>query len=415
MKASIRSFSVLSDEFARNPYDYFAFLRESDPVHYEESVDGYFISRYEDVRYVLQHPEIFTTRSLTKRAEPVMRGPVLAQMKGKEHTAKRRIVMRGFSGHTLREHQIHLIKHNAERLLLPHLDKGRVDLVNDFGKTFAVCVTMDILGLDKRDHQQIQDWHSGVADFITTLNQPMEARAYSLWCSEQLANYLAPVIKERRARPGHDLISMLCTAEYDGMAMSDSDILALILNVLLAATEPADKTLALLIYHLLDNPDQMQDVLADRSLVPRAIAETLRFKPPVQLIPRQLAQDTEIAGVILPQDTIIFCMIGAANRDPAAFERADEFDIHRSDLDPKSAFTGAARHLAFGSGMHHCLGAEFARAEIEIVVNLVLDRMQNIRLEDSFVYRETGLYTRGPASLPVLFDPVTVDSPASGL
>lgn len=94
MSQSIKLFSVLSDQFQNNPYAYFSQLREEDPVHYEESIDSYFISRYHDVRYILQHPDIFTTKSLVERAEPVMRGPVLAQMHGKEHSAKRRIVVR---------------------------------------------------------------------------------------------------------------------------------------------------------------------------------------------------------------------------------------------------------------------------------------------------------------------------------
>ncbi|QPA31681.1 cytochrome P450, cyclodipeptide synthase-associated [Thermaerobacillus caldiproteolyticus] len=401
----LKKFSVLSEEFHKDPYKYFSDLRQYDPIHYEESIDSYFISRYEDVRYVLQNPDIFTTKSLAKRAEPVMRGPVLAQMHGKEHTAKRKIVVKSFVGDALKR-LIPLIKQNAEGLLSPYLSKGRIDLVNEFGKTFAVYVTMDMLGLDKKDHQLIANWHSGVADFITSMQQTPEARAHSLWCSEQLAQYLAPVIEERRENPGSDLISILCTSEYEGVAMSNTNILALILNILLAATEPADKTLALLIYHLLNNPSQMRDVLEDRSLLPNAIAETLRFTPPVQLIPRQLSQGATIGGITLPEGSTVFCMIGAANRDPAAFERPDVFDIHRADLHVKSAFTGTARHLAFGSGLHNCVGAAFAGAEIEVVANIVLDRLQNMKLEDDFQYTETGLYTRGPVSLPILFDPV---------
>ncbi|MDA7027428.1 cytochrome P450, cyclodipeptide synthase-associated [Bacillus sp. CLL-7-23] len=405
MNHSLKSFSVLSESYHEDPYQYFSYLRETDPVHYEESLDSYFISRYQDVRHVLQHSDIFTTKPLSERAEPVMRGPVLAQMHGKEHTAKRRIVLRRFVGNPL-EHLTPLIKDNAERLLAPYLEKGRIDLVNDFGKTFAVCVTMDILGLDKKDHEKIRYWHSGVADFITSLNQSPEDQAHSLKCSEQLANYLSPIIAERRGNPGHDLISILCTSEYEGVAMSDRDIRALILNILLAATEPADKTLALMIYHLLHHPQQMKDVLEDRSLLPRAIAETLRYKPPVQLIPRQLSQDAVISNVELKEGTIVFCMIGAANRDPEAFEHPNEFNIYRDDLDVKSAFSGAARHLAFGSGLHNCVGAGFAKTELDIVANTVLDHMQNIRLEKDFVYRETGLYTRGPVSLRILFDAV---------
>ncbi|MED4074620.1 cytochrome P450, cyclodipeptide synthase-associated [Priestia endophytica] len=405
MNTSVKAFSILSEQFHEDPYKHFAELRDSHPVYYEKDIDSYFISRYEDVRYVLQNTDIFTTKSLAKRAEPVMRGPVLAQMHGKEHTAKRKIVVRSFIGDALKR-LIPLIKENAEVLLAPHLSRGKIDLVNDFGKTFAVYVTMDMLGLDKKDHKLIADWHSGVANFITSIQLSPEERAHSLHCSEQLANYLYPIIEERRKNPKSDLISILCQSEYEGVEMSDTNILALILNILLAATEPADKTLALLIYYLLNNPLQMQDVMENRSLLKQAIAETLRFKPPVQLIPRQLSQDAIIAGKTLSKGTTVFCMIGAANRDPKAFENPDVFNLHRPDLDVKTAFTGIARHVAFGSGIHNCVGAAFAGTEIEVVANIVLDKLKNMKLEDEFSYKENGLYTRGPVSLPLIFDPI---------
>ncbi|MFP7225279.1 cytochrome P450, cyclodipeptide synthase-associated [Priestia filamentosa] len=405
MNTSVKAFSILSKQFHEDPYKHFAELRDSHPVYYEKEIDSYFISRYEDVRYVLQNTDIFTTKSLAKRAEPVMRGPVLAQMHGKEHTAKRKIVVKSFIGDALKR-LIPLIKENAEVLQAPHLSRGKIDLVNDFGKTFAVYVTMDMLGLDKKDHKLIADWHSGVANFITSIQLSPEERAHSLHCSEQLANYLYPIIEERRKNPKSDLISILCQSEYEGVEMSDTNILALILNILLAATEPADKTLALLIYYLLNNPLQMKDVMENRSLLKQAIAETLRFKPPVQLIPRQLSQDAIIAGKTLSKGTTVFCMIGAANRDPKAFENPDVFNLHRPDLDVKTAFTGIARHVAFGSGIHNCVGAAFAGTEIEVVANIVLDKLKNMKLEDGFNYKENGLYTRGPVSLPLTFTPI---------
>ncbi|MFP3728215.1 cytochrome P450, cyclodipeptide synthase-associated [Priestia filamentosa] len=405
MNTSVKAFNILSKQFHEDPYKHFAELRDSHPVYYEKEIDSYFISRYEDVRYVLQNTDIFTTKSLAKRAEPVMRGPVLAQMHGKEHTAKRKIVVKSFIGDALKR-LIPLIKENAEVLLAPHLSRGKIDLVNDFGKTFAVYVTMDMLGLDKKDHKLIADWHSGVANFITSIQLSPEERAHSLHCSEQLANYLYPIIEERRKNPKSDLISILCQSEYEGVEMSDTNILALILNILLAATEPADKTLALLIYYLLNNPLQMQDVMENRSLLKQAIAETLRFKPPVQLIPRQLSQDAIVAGKTLSKGTTVFCMIGAANRDPKAFENPDVFNLHRPDLDVKTVFTGIARHVAFGSGIHNCVGAAFAGTEIEVVANIVLDKLKNMKLEDGFNYKENGLYTRGPVSLPLTFTPI---------
>lgn len=284
-------FSVLSEDFAAAPYRYFAPLRERAPVHYEPAIDSYFLSRYEDVKRVLTDHGAFSTETLQVRAEPVMRGPVLAQMTGAEHTAKRRIVVRAFTGPALQD-QMRVIHATAAELMAPFLPLGRMDLVNDFGKPFAIRVTLEVLGLDRRDWQQVAAWHSGVAEFITSMTLTPERRRHCMDCAEQLEAYLLPVIEQRRGAPGEDLISKLCTAEFDGIAMSDRDVTALIINVLAAATEPADKTLALLFKHLIDHPEQLAQVRRDPDLLAAALAETLRYTPPVQLIPRQAEEDT---------------------------------------------------------------------------------------------------------------------------
>ncbi|MER6391511.1 cytochrome P450, cyclodipeptide synthase-associated [Streptomyces sp. NPDC001523] len=399
-------FSVLSEDFANDPYRFFAALREYAPVHHEPAIDSYFVSRYQDVKQVLTEHELFSTEMLTVRAEPVMRGRVLAQMTGAEHTAKRKIVVRAFTGPALRD-QIHAIRANAAELIEPFLSRGRLDLVNDFGKPFGVHVTLDVLGLDKEDWQQIAVWHGGVAEFITSVVLTPERRRHCLDCAEQLEAYLVPVIEQRRRNPGHDLISRLCTAEFDGIAMSNRDVTALIINVLVAATEPADKTLALLFKHLVDHPEQMEQVRRDPDLLTAAIAETLRYTPPVQLIPRQVEKDVTVAGTTIAAGAVVFCMIGAANRDPDAFDAPDTFDIHRPDLGTARSFTAAAQHLAFGTGLHQCVGAAFARAEIETVAAMLLPLLDQVRHAPGSRYRETGLYTRGPAALPLEFTPVT--------
>lgn len=399
-------FSILSEEFAADPYRHFAHLRDRAPVHYEPATDSYFLSRYRDVKRVLSDHGAFSTETLQARAEPVMRGPVLAQMTGAEHTAKRKIVVRAFTGPALHE-QVQAVRTNTAELIAPFLPRGRVDLVNDFGKPFGVRVTLDILALDKEDWQRITAWHSGVAEFVTSIVLTPERRRHCLDCAEQLEAYLLPVIGQRRRHPGDDLISRLCTAEFDGVAMTDRDVTALIINVLVAATEPADKTLALLFKHLIDHPDQLARVRQDPALLPAAIAETLRYTPPVQLIPRQAEQDTVFAGTTVPAGATVFCMIGAANRDPEAFTAPDTFDIDRPDLGAARSFTAAAQHLAFGTGLHQCVGAAFARAEIETVAATLLPLLDQVRHSPGPPYRETGLYTRGPASLPLDFTPLT--------
>ncbi|MGW5467993.1 cytochrome P450, cyclodipeptide synthase-associated [Streptomyces chartreusis] len=397
-------FSVLSEDFAADPYRYFSRLREQDAIHYESAIDSYFVSRHRDVKRVLTDHETFTTEMLQVRAEPVMRGPVLAQMTGAEHTAKRKIVVRGFTGQVL-EDQIRAIHANAAELVAPFLSRGRIDLVNDFGRPLAIDVTLDVLGLDKKDRRQIADWLGGVAEFVTGIDLTAEQRRRCLDRAERLEAHLAPVIEERRRRPCEDLISKLCTAEFDGTAMSDREVTALVINVLVAAVEPADKTLALLFKHLIDHPEQLAQVRRDPALLPAAIAETLRYTPPVQLVPRQTERDVVLAGSTVPAGATVFCMIGAANRDPAAFAAPDAFDIHRADLGTARSFTAAARHLAFGTGLHQCVGAAFARAEIETVAGMLLSLFDEISHTPGLRYRETGLYTRGPASLCIDFTP----------
>lgn len=397
---------ILSEAFAADPYRHFARLREESPVHYEPAIDSYFLSRHQDVKRVLTDHEMFSTRTLQARAEPVMRGPVLAQMTGAEHTAKRKIVVRGFTGQAL-QHQKRAIHANVAELMAPFLSRGRMDLVNDFGKPFAIHVTLDVLGLDRKDWRQVAAWHSGVAEFITSMALTPERRLHCMDCAEQLEAYLAPVIEQRRRHPGEDLISKLCAAEFDGIALSDRDVTALIINVLAAATEPADKTLALLFKHLIDHPEQMAQVREDPNLLTAAIAETLRRTPPVQLIPRQAERDAVFAGTTVPAGATVFCLIGAANRDPDAFTAPDTFDIHRPDLGTARSFTAAAQHLAFGTGLHQCAGAAFARAEIETVAAMLLPLLDQVRYSPGFRYQETGLYTRGPVSLSLDFTPST--------
>lgn len=393
--------SILSEEFHRDPYRYFSALREEHPIAYEPELESYFISRYDDVRAVLKD-ERFTTEPLTVRAEPVMRGRVLAQMTGTEHTAKRKIVIRGIAGKTL-DRYAPMIERNVEELIGPFLPTGRVDLVNDFGKQFAVYVTLDLLGLPKDDWADVAYWHQGVAEFITSVALTPERRAHSLRCSELLADYLLPIIEKRRDDPGDDYLSSLCTAEVDGTRMSEKDVIALCMNILLAATEPADKTLAQVFRHLIDRPDQLEMVRSDPALLPAAIAETLRFTPPVQLIPRRCSAPVDLSGTVVPAGSLVFCLIGAANRDPSAFENPDSFDIHRKDLDTARSFSAAASHLAFGSGMHYCVGAAFARVEIEVAARTLLDRMDDLSYPAGFSYEESGLYTRGPVALPLEF------------
>jgi pulcherriminic acid synthase len=156
---------------------------------------------------------------------------------------------------------------------------------------------------------------------------------------------------------------------------------------------------------LIANPDQLQAVYEDRSLVTDAFAETLRFAPPVHMIMRQAEVDVELQGIVIPAGSTITCMLGAANRDPRKFADPDTFDIFRTDNDTSKAFTASADHLAFIDGRHFCVGAMLARNEVDSATNHLLDHMKDLRLRDGFTPVEEGIFTRAPNHLEVTFVP----------
>ncbi len=189
--------------------------------------------------------------------------------------------------------------------------------------------------------------------------------------------------------------------------MSDEDVKAFCSLLLAAGGETTDKAIAGIFANLLTHPEQLEAVRADRSLISRAFAETLRFTPPVHMIMRQSASDVELSGGTVPAGSTVTCLIGSANRDEERYRDPDTFDIFREDLSATNAFSAAADHLAFALGRHFCVGALLARSEVEIGVGQLLDAMPDLRLADGFDPVEHGVFTRGPQSLPVRFTPVS--------
>lgn len=408
--SNLIEFDVQCADFQRDPYTMYARLHRDDAVLIDPRFGAYFIGGYADVHRILTSPG-FTTEPLAKRAEPVMGDRVLAQMKGPEHDAKRKAVLSGLTGRLFRERYGPMIQRISEDLLAPRLALGQLDLVNQFGKEYGVLVTLGVLGLPTDRYKELATWHVGVVDFVTSLSMSDEERRFSLECSRNLIDYLTPIVSHCLATPDEGLISMLCKAAPDGQQMSVSEVVALVLNVLLAATEPADKTLALLFKHLLDNPAQFERVKANRELLGAAIDETLRLTSPVQLIPRQTEVDMQLSGIDIPKGSVIFCLIGAANRDPAVFNSPDTFQIDRQKSSGHLPLGKIAHHLAFGAGMHVCVGAAFSLLQIELTANLLLDKLNDIRFAPGFVYREQGLYTRGPSALCIEFSATGASTP----
>ncbi|MFJ2608550.1 cytochrome P450 [Streptomyces sp. NPDC087425] len=406
MSTAHRVPDILSSDFAANPYPAYAVMREKEPLIWHEATQSYVISRYEDVERVFKDKKAqFTTDNYNWQIEPV-HGKTILQMSGREHAVRRALVAPAFRGTDLQEKFLPVIERNSSELIDGFRHSGTADLVGDYATRFPVNVIADMLGLDKSDHARFHGWYTTVIAFLGNLSGDPEVTAAGERTRVEFAEYMFPIIRERRDHLGDDLLSTLCAAEVDGVRMSDEDIKAFCSLLLAAGGETTDKAIASIFANLLTHPDQLAAVRDDRSLIAAAFAETLRYTPPVHMIMRQTATDVEVSGGTIPTGATVTCLIGAAGRDPGRYHEPDRFDIFRTDLSTTSAFSAAADHLAFALGRHFCVGALLAKAEVEIGVSQLLDAMPDLRLADGHHPAEQGVFTRGPQSLPVRFTPV---------
>jgi pulcherriminic acid synthase len=395
---------ILSPEFAADPYPAYRVLRAHYPLHYHEGTGSWLLSRYDDVERAFRDP-VFTTDNYGWQLEPVHGGRTIVQMSGHEHAVRRALVAPAFRGRELRERFLPVIERNARELIDAFRGHERAELVDQFATRFPVNVIVDMLGLDRSDHDRFHAWYEAVVGFFANLAQDPAVAEAGLRAGAELRAYLLPLIAERRARPGDDLLSSLCTAEVDGTRMTDQDITSFVSLLLSAGGETTDKAIAGMFRNLLANPDQLAAVRADRTLVPAAFAESLRHSPPLQMIMRQPAEDVEVSGGTIPAGATVTCLIGAANRDETHFADPDAYDVFRTDLTTANAFSAAADHLAFALGRHFCVGALLAKAEVEVGANQLLDAFAEIDFAEGHAPPETGVFVRGPLTLPLRLTP----------
>jgi pulcherriminic acid synthase len=355
---------LLTDEFDQDPYPYYEYLRQRAPVAYDPELNAYLISRYADVRAVLTNYDVFSTRYMDDRTRWLTPGRMLTQLAGKPHAYLRGAVMRGITGETLDGYYRPILAELAHLSAARYRERGRVDLVREFGRDYALRAAMAVLGLSESDGRAVVDWTLRMAPFLSGISAHAEHRSQAIEGWAALTALLAPVIEEKLRHPGQDLLSVLFTAIHNGEDIKEEDVLAQLMNIFAAIVIPSEPLFALLCRNLMEDPGQLDLVTRDPDAVGLAIAETLRYTPPVQIIRRTVARDTELRGQHFSPGDLLLCLIGAANRDPGEFPDPDRFDVRRASAAERS-FTAAARHLTFGTGLHFCIGAAFARCQIE--------------------------------------------------
>ena len=375
----------------RDPYPEFHRLRRLGPVQ-EVEVFGdkvKFVLSYDDVDRIFCDSETFSSTVFEKTLVMVF-GPTILAMDGHEHLAHRGLVASAFRLKAVEEWKAKLIEPITHELIDAFADRGEADLVREFNFRFPIQVIANMLGVPAEDSGIFLRRSIEMISIAVNVERGLAASA-------ALKDYLAPIVAERRRNPRDDLISVLATAEIDGHGLPDENIYGFLRLLLPAGAETTYRLLGNLMFALLTNPEQLDDLKANRELIAPAIEEALRWEAPVQQTARQVMVDgVEVGGVRLAKGDAINVSIGSANRDESKYEDPDRFDIHR--VGPP--------HLAFGGGAHYCLGAHLGRLETTVAVNAMLDRLEDIRLEpgdaDPHVH---GQAFRSPTTLPVRFTP----------
>jgi cytochrome P450 len=373
-----------------DPYPMWAEGRSTQPVQHTIGArrdDLFILHRRDDVEHVLRDGDTFSSRINDDTMGPFMGRTILA-MDGDEHRAYRNLVARAFRASALERWADDVIAPSVDALLDEIAPKGKADLVHDLTARFPVQVIAAIIGVPLEDYDQFQVW----ADEINFgPRDPTRSKA----ASDAMTAYLEPIVAERRAHPTDDLLSDLVTAEVDGHTLDDDHLYGFLRLLIPAGAETTFRMFGNSLVALLAHPDVLAEVTADRSLIPTVIEETLRWETSVTMVNREATRDVEVGGCPIPKGAGILALVGSANRDEGHYDRPDAWDPHRE----------SKPHVAFGTGIHQCLGMHLARLELRIGLNAVLDRLPNLRPDPAYPAPEIrGLPFRSPPALHVLFD-----------
>jgi cytochrome P450 len=392
---SFADYNPLAPSVRRDPYPYYAHLRKHEPVKYLPGLQAFAVSRHEDVRAVLLDHELFSSEPLIQIAfgafNPAPGATYMIATDPPDHSRLRALVNKAFSRRYVAELRDEIAAREDE--FLDRFEDGReFDFAGTFAAPLPVSVIADMLGVEAGMHTSFRRWSNNVtaggnAEALTDSQREQFTKD-----AEEFRAYFLDRIEHARRRPGDDLISALVTAESQEGKLSADEILAMCVLLLIAGNETTTNLLSNLMVCMAEFPDQEAAVRADRSLMPKLLEESLRYLSPVQLIFRKATRDTEIAGVPVAKDAIVLPMFASANRDASAFSDPDRIDVHREDL---------RGHLAFGWGVHMCVGKALSLLEGEIAVNALFDRFSRFEVATSDIEWCDAFYLRGPKALSV--------------
>ena len=405
---------LVSPEVLACPYDFYRRVRDEAPVH-QAPLGFWLVSRYDDVLAVVRDPDRFSSNMRNSAfSGPPSEELLAVQAQGypsvntlltndpPSHTQFRALVNKAFTPKRVAqlEGEIRTI---ANELMDTWIERGRVELVTEFGVGLPLTVIADALGVDRADMPRFKKWSDDAVAPLSGLLTPEQ----QLECAHSrvaMQHYMVERCRERQDDPRDDLLSDLVQARFDsgdraGQGLDVPELLNVIEQLLVAGNETTTKLVAASMLLLLEHPDQMAAVAADHSLVPNLVEEALRMESPVQMLPRVAKVDVTVGGVDVPAGSVLMVLYGCANRDDAKYPDAARFDITRAN---------ARTNLAFGQGPHFCPGAALARSEGRIAFETLLGRADHWALDTSVerpTHRELSMTLRGLSELHLTFQP----------
>ncbi len=372
---------------ADDPHPVYSVLREEHPVHYVADRDLWVLSRHEDVLAAIKDPESFSSAAGVVPSGFKPEQPTLIALDPPDHTQMRKAVMRAFTPRRM-DAMAERVRGFAEDLFgaleKNATDDTTVDAFEGFTDPLPIYVMAELLGVDAAERPMFK--RCGDAIVYSSGADPETLFA----AQRELTDYLQTVFEARKREPRDDLISLLLTSSEEGRALADDELLGLCFLLLVAGTETTTSALGNAMLLLERHRDARRRLIEDPTLIPSAAEEILRFDSPVQGLSRVTTRDVPIHGQLIPKGARVHLLYAAANRDPRIFDEPDRFDVART---PNN-------HLAFGFGIHFCLGASLARLELRVGIETLLSRAPDYALDLGGLDRLPSDTNRGFARLP---------------
>jgi hypothetical protein len=375
---------IVSPEFMADPYPLLHRLRKEDPVYWSDAIGGWLLTSYDDILASFKDTAHFSNENRLGKAVAYLASEKRADFKPfiehwatksllhsdpPDHTRMRAVVTGEFTAKVV-ERMKPGIKETVDGLIDAVLARGRMDVVSELASPLPVNIISRILGVPRADRHFFRKWADALLSF-QGVNKPGEEDLLRAQESiVEMRPYIRQMIEDRRRQPQDDLLSKFAAAEAEGGRISEPELISTCGTLFVAGHETTIALISNTIYTLLSHPDQLELLRRNPDLLASTIEESLRYESPIPRQPRVMKGDAELRGRKLKQGDVVFQMLNAANRDAAWFPDPDKFDIRRENN----------RHMAFGNGIHFCVGATLARAEAFIAVGAAIKRLPNLRL-----------------------------------